>query len=207
MSKDIAVINYGMGNLRSVENALLKIGACPRIVGSPAEVGAAEGLVLPGVGALRDCVGGLVATGFDDFIRGWIAEDRPFLGVCLGLQALFEHSEEDDVRGLGVFAGRVVRFRSRPGLKIPHMGWNFAQLRQAGSPLWDGLDADKERFYFVHSYRIAPEDPSLALAETDYDGPFASAISRGRAYACQFHPERSQRAGLRLYANFAAICG
>ncbi len=206
MNKDIAVINYGMGNLRSVENALRKIGAAPRIVTSPAEVGGASGLVLPGVGALRDCVEGLSAAKFGDFIAGWVGEGRPFLGVCLGLQALFEHSEEDNVTGLGVLEGQVRRFRSRPGLKIPHMGWNTASLRQPDSPLWTGLAAEGERFYFVHSYHIAPEDRSLVLAETDYDGPFASAIGRGSVFACQFHPERSQKSGLRIYANFVAHC-
>lgn len=203
---DIAVINYGMGNLRSVENALAKIGAAPRIVATPAEVGSASGLVLPGVGALRDCVDGLRSSGFDDFARGWIGEGRPFLGVCLGLQALFEHSEEDNVEGLGIFPGKVVRFVSRPGLKIPHMGWNVATLRKAGSPFWNELDPDKERFYFVHSYHILPEDPELVLSSTDYDGAFASSIATGKVVASQFHPERSQRAGLQFYRNFVDQC-
>lgn len=207
MSKDIAVINYGMGNLRSVENALLKIGAKPRIVTSPGDVGEASGLVLPGVGALRDCVEGLVASGFDDFIRGWIGEDRSFFGICLGQQALFDHSEEDDVPGLGVFPGQVIRFRSRPGLKIPHMGWNTAKLQQPGSLFWKEIDAENDRFYFVHSYHIAPEDKSLALATTDYEVVFASAIARGNTIACQFHPERSQKKGLQIYANFVDSCG
>lgn len=206
MSKDIAVINYGMGNLRSVENALLKIGARPRIVASTEEVGEAAGLVLPGVGALRDCVEGLRATGFDDFIRGWVAEERPFFGVCLGLQALFERSEEDDVTGLGLLPGQVVRFKSRPGLKIPHMGWNFATLLQANAPYWANLDPVADRFYFVHSYHIQPEDPALALTATDYDGAFVSSIARGKLLACQFHPEKSQAKGLQVYANFVAQC-
>lgn len=206
MSKDIAIINYGMGNLRSVENAFARVGAAPRIVSAPGEVGAAAGVVLPGVGALRDCIAGLKATGFDDFARGWIREDRPFLGVCLGLQALFERSEEEGAEGLGVFAGPTVRFRSRPGLKIPHMGWNVANLRQPGSRFWEGLEPDDARFYFVHSYHVAPEDPTLALTTTDYDGAFVSAIARGRLVASQFHPERSQANGLRFYANFAARC-
>lgn len=206
MSKDIAVINYGMGNLRSVENALLKIGAKPRIVASPAEVGDADGLILPGVGALRDCVDGLRAEKFDDLIRGWVKEQRPFMGVCLGLQALFDHSEEDDVQGLGVLPGKVVRFKSRPGLTIPHMGWNHAKLVQAGSPYWADLDAEADRFYFVHSYHILPEDPSITLTTTDYDGEFASSVAVGSLLASQFHPEKSQAKGLRLYANFVASC-
>ncbi|EDY83347.1 imidazole glycerol phosphate synthase, glutamine amidotransferase subunit [Verrucomicrobiia bacterium DG1235] len=206
MSKDIAVINYGMGNLRSVENALLKIGAKPRIVANPAEVGEADGLILPGVGALRDCVEGLKAVKFDDLIHSWVKEQRPFMGVCLGLQALFEHSEEDDVTGLGVLSGRVVRFKSRPGLTIPHMGWNHAKLVQAGSPYWNELDPEKDRFYFVHSYHIVPEDSSIVLTATDYDGAFASSVAVGSLMASQFHPEKSQAKGLQLYANFVAQC-
>ena len=206
MSQDIAIINYGMGNLRSVENAFKKIGAKPRIVESPSEVGEAAGLVLPGVGALQDCVDGLNAAGFPDFIKGWVGEDRPFLGVCLGLQALFERSEERDVKGIGLFEGEVVRFRSRPGLKIPHMGWNYAKLVQPGSRFWKDLDAEKDRFYFVHSYYVKPLDPWIALTTTDYDGDFTSAVAKGNTLACQFHPEKSQANGLQVYANFADIC-
>lgn len=206
MSKDIAVINYGMGNLRSVENALLKIGAKPRIVANPDEVGEAEGLVLPGVGALRDCVEGLEAVRFDAFIHSWVKEARPFMGVCLGLQALFEHSEEDNVKGLGVLSGKVVRFKSRPGLTIPHMGWNHAKLVQENSPYWSDLDTSADRFYFVHSYHVAPEDPSIALTTTDYDGEFVSSVATGSLMASQFHPEKSQAKGLQLYANFVASC-
>ncbi|MGH8020127.1 MAG: imidazole glycerol phosphate synthase subunit HisH, partial [Opitutaceae bacterium] len=124
MASDIAVINYGMGNLRSVSQALHAVGARVRIAGKPAEVGDAAGLVLPGVGALGDCVSALRESGFAEFVREWIEQDRPFLGVCLGLQALFEHSEEGGVAGLGIFPGRVVRFRLPREYKIPHMGWN-----------------------------------------------------------------------------------
>ncbi len=206
MSVSIAVINYGMGNLRSVENALLKIGANPVIVKSPKEVGDVQGLLLPGVGALEDCVEGLRASKFDDFVSGWIREDRPFMGVCLGLQALFEFSEERDVRGLGVLPGRVVRFRSKPNFKIPHMGWNTAILKQRDSPFWADLDPSLERFYFVHSYYAKPEDPSLIFTTTEYDQDFTSSIARGNILACQFHPEKSQKRGLQIYANFASIC-
>lgn len=206
MTKDIAIINYGMGNLRSVENALAKVGCSPRIVSSPDQVGDAGGLVLPGVGALQDCVDGLGTSGFADFVKGWIGEDRPFLGVCLGLQALFDVSEERDVKGLGVFPGKVVRFESKPDLKIPHMGWNTAKLQQPGSPFWENLDSEDDRFYFVHSYYACPEDPSLVLTTTEYDGAFASSIARGRALACQFHPEKSQTKGLRIYSNFVDTC-
>lgn len=206
MSKRIALINYGMGNLRSVENALRKVGSNPMIVNDPTEIKEADGLVLPGVGALQDCVDGLRAARFPDFIKGWVREDRPFLGVCLGLQALFDHSEERDVKGLGIFPGKVKRFTSKPGLKIPHMGWNYAKLQQSGSPFWEGLDAGKDRFYFVHSYFVEPEEASLALTTTDYDGVFTSSIACGNSLACQFHPEKSQSKGLQVYENFVKQC-
>lgn len=206
MSARIAIVNYGMGNLRSVENALLKVGASPKIVTNPSEIVDVEGVVLPGVGALEDCVNGLRAAKFDDFLSAWIREDRPFMGVCLGLQALFEVSEERDVKGLGVFPGKVVRFKSKPGLKIPHMGWNTAKLCQQSSPFWSGLDSVSDRFYFVHSYYAQPEDSELILTTTDYDGTFTSSIAKGNTLACQFHPEKSQSKGLQIYANFASIC-
>jgi len=206
MSARIAIINYGMGNLRSVENALLKVGASPKIVTDPSEIVDVEGVVLPGVGALEDCVNGLRSAKFDDFLSAWIREDRPFMGVCLGLQALFEVSEERDVKGLGIFPGQVVRFKSKPGFKIPHMGWNTARLCQQGSLFWNGLDSESDRFYFVHSYYARPENPELVLTTTDYDGSFTSSIARGKTLACQFHPEKSQSKGLQIYANFASIC-
>jgi glutamine amidotransferase len=199
---DIAVIDTGICNLRSVTKALEKVGAQPRVVRSPEELQAARaaGLVLPGVGALRDCVGVLRAERLDDSVRRWIAEDRPFLGVCLGLQALFERSEEGDVKGLGVFPGRVVRFRLPAEFKVPHMGWNTVNFRQKGAPIAEGLDG--RSFYFVHSYHAVPEDPSIVLAECDYGGSFTAAVRRGRCQATQFHPEKSQEAGLALYRNF-----
>ena len=206
MSARIAIINYGMGNLRSVENALLKVGAYPKIVTKPSEVTDVEGLVLPGVGALEDCVNGLRASNFDDFIAGWIQEDRPFMGVCLGLQALFDVSEERHVKGLGIFPGKVVRFVSKPGFKIPHMGWNTARLEQNSSPFWENLDSETDRFYFVHSYYAVPEDSELVLTTTDYDGVFTSSIARANTIACQFHPEKSQAKGLQIYSNFVSIC-
>ena len=135
---EIAVVNYGMGNLRSVTKALEAVGAHIRLVETPDEIGTAAGLVLPGVGALGDCVDALEKSGLADTIRAWIREDRPFLGVCLGLQALFEHSEEGDARGLGVFPGRVVRFRS-DDLKVPHMGWNNVAFKTPAAPLVSGV--------------------------------------------------------------------
>ncbi len=203
----IAVIDNGICNLRSVTKALEAVGAEPRVVRTPAEVAAsgATGLVLPGVGALRDCVASLRATGLADTVRDWIAADRPFLGVCLGMQALFEHSEESNVTGLGIFPGRVVKFRRPPEFKIPHMGWNTVRFTPPNSPLAAGLANEGEAFYFVHSYYCVPSDPGLVLAECDYGGPFCAAIARGRCFATQFHPEKSQAKGLQVYRNFAGV--
>jgi glutamine amidotransferase len=142
----------------------------------------------------------------DESVRRWIEADRPFLGVCLGMQALFEHSEEGEVRGLGVFRGEVVLFRRPPEFKIPHMGWNTVRFVQPGSPLARGLP-DGEAFYFVHSYYCVPADPALVLAECDYGGPFTAAIARGRVFGTQFHPEKSQAKGLQIYRNFTEVAG
>ena len=208
----IAVIDNGICNLRSVTKALEAVGAPVRVVRTPDEVAAAaaSGLVLPGVGALRDCVASLRATGLDQTVRDWIAADRPFLGVCLGMQALFDHSEEgggSGTEGLGVFPGRVVRFQRPPEFKIPHMGWNGVRFTQSGSPLRSGLALEGEAFYFVHSFYCVPRDASLVLAECDYGGAFTAAIARGRCFATQFHPEKSQAKGLQIYRNFAELAG
>jgi len=206
VSAPIAVIDTGICNLRSVTKALEAVGAVPRVVRTLAELDAsgAEGLVLPGVGALRDCVFSLRSSGLDASVKEWIGLDRPFLGVCLGMQALFDSSEEGGVKGLGVFAGSVVRFRLPAPLKIPHMGWNTIRFTQDDSPLTEGLQSEGESFYFVHSYHCVPEDRSLVLAECDYGDPFVAAIGRGRVFATQFHPEKSQAKGLAIYRNFAA---
>ena len=203
----IAVIDHGLCNLRSVTKALEAVGAAPRVVHTPAEVdaSAAVGLVLPGVGALRDCVASLRATGLADTVRHWIGSDRPFLGVCLGMQALFEHSEEGDTQGLAILPGRVVKFRRPAEFKIPHMGWNTVSFLQANSPLAAGLASTGENFYFVHSYHCVPADPALVLGECDYGGPFCAAVGRGRVFATQFHPEKSQAKGLQIYRNFATL--
>jgi imidazole glycerol-phosphate synthase subunit HisH len=203
----IAVIDNGICNLRSVTKALEAVGATPHVVRTPQEVDAsgAAGLVLPGVGALRDCVAALRTAKLDETVREWIADDRPFLGVCLGMQALFEHSEEANVTGLGVFKGNVVRFRRPAEFKIPHMGWNTVRFMQRGSALAADLSAADEAFYFVHSFHCVPVDPSLVLAECDYGGTFCAAIGRGRCFATQFHPEKSQAKGLRIYRNFTKV--
>jgi len=212
-SSTLAVIDYGMGNLRSVAKALEAVGASVRVVTQPAEVGEACGLVLPGVGALADCIAALHASGFDQKIREWIAADRPFLGICLGMQALFDGSEEgargksgELTRGLGVFPGTVRRFRLPPEYKVPHMGWNTVRFTQPDSPLIAGIEMEGEAFYFVHSYYCAPRDRDLVLAECDYGGPFTAAIAHGNCYATQFHPEKSQTRGLQLYRNFVRVC-
>jgi glutamine amidotransferase len=202
----IAVIDNGICNLRSVTKALETVGATTHVIRTPAELPPiATGLVLPGVGALRDCVASLRATGLAGTVRTWITTGRPFLGVCLGMQALFEYSEEGDTRGLGIFPGKVVRFNRPPEYKIPHMGWNPVRFIQPAPPLAAGLRAEGESFYFVHSYHCVPDDPALVLATCDYGGPFTAAIARGNCHATQFHPEKSQSRGLQIYRNFVSI--
>lgn len=203
----IAVIDNGICNLRSVTKALETVGGNPVVVRTPAELVAsgAHGLVLPGVGALRDCVVSLRETGLAESVREWIAADRPFLGVCLGMQALFERSEEGDIEGLGIFPGVVKHFQLPSEFKIPHMGWNTIHFKQPDSPLQGQLAGEGESFYFVHSYHCVPADADLVLAECDYGGAFTAAIGRGRCFATQFHPEKSQAKGLELYGNFAQL--
>lgn len=197
----LAVIDYGMGNLRSVLRAWQHVGADAILVHAPGDLKGADAVVFPGQGAIVDAMRLLKDTGFDHAIRHWIEADRPFFGVCLGLQALFEHSEEGDSEALGIFKGEVRRFQIDPRLKIPHMGWNAVSF-EAGAPLTDGLCSGHDQFYFVHSYHVAPSDPSLTLFETDYDGKFVSGICSGKCIATQFHPEKSQAKGLQLYRNF-----
>jgi glutamine amidotransferase len=202
----VAVIDYGMGNLRSVARAMQTIGAKVSVITSPGEMAGADGVVFPGQGAIVDTMAFLQQTGFASAIRDWIAADRPYLGICLGLQALFELSEEGGgTPGLGIFPGRIVRFRLPPEFKVPHMGWNTVRFVQPESPLCDGLRAEGEAFYFVHSYYVVPAQPALVLAECDYSGRFACAIARGNCFATQFHPEKSQARGLRIYRNFANL--
>lgn len=197
------VIDYGAGNLRSVANALAALGAEPQVCDDPSALADATHLVLPGVGAFGDCMASLTARGWVGPICDWVAGGRPYLGICLGYQMLFDGSEEcPGVPGLGLVPGMVRRFAARPGLKIPHMGWNAAVPRDPGETCWTGLGT-QPYFYFVHSYFPVPEDPRLIAAETTYgDIRFAAAIERGNLLACQFHPEKSQDAGLRLLTNF-----
>ena len=204
----IAVVDYGMGNLRSVWQALAKVGEGREVVvtADPAVVAAAERVVFPGQGAMPDCMRELEARGLRAAVLD-AARDKPFLGICIGLQMLFEHSEEGDVPGLGVFAGPVRRFpaaqmRTPAGdkLKVPHMGWN--EVRQVRPhPLWSGI-ADGARFYFVHSYFVDPVERACVAGVTDYGIPFTSAVARDNIFAIQCHPEKSAQAGLALLANF-----
>ena len=200
----ISIIDYGMGNLRSVQKAFEKLGTPAEIVTRPDQVRAATKLVLPGVGAFRDAIHELERLELVEPIREYIRADKPFLGICLGLQLLFDVSYEDgEWPGLGVLPGEVVRFPAQTDLKVPHMGWNT--LQTVGSPpLLAGLPADAS-VYFVHSYYVAPRDESVITARTDYGVPFTSIVSRGNLFATQFHPEKSQKVGLKLLGNFAAM--
>lgn len=200
----IQIIDYGMGNLRSVQKACEKLGHSARICTRPAEVATAGKLVLPGVGAFRDAIAQLRAHRWEEAIRGHIGAGRPFLGICLGLQLLFDLSYEDgEYEGLGVVPGRVVRFESRPGLKVPHMGWNGLTIER-DNPLLKGISSG-DHVYFVHSYHVVPEDETIVAARTDHGGPFVSMIARDNLFATQFHPEKSQQVGLQLLENFANL--
>ncbi|HXG40156.1 MAG TPA: imidazole glycerol phosphate synthase subunit HisH, partial [Candidatus Limnocylindrales bacterium] len=187
----VAVVDYGAGNLVSIEQALLTVGAVVAVVDDPAELRDAELLVVPGVGAAGPAMRRLSRRGFVGAIRDWVAADRPYLGICLGLQLLFEGSDEDGAQTLGLLPGRTVRLEAAPTL--PHIGWNQVERRRA-DPLFAGI-ADAADFYFVHSYagRPAPGAEELVLAETEHGRRFASAIARGRLRGVQFHPERSGR--------------
>ena len=196
----VGIIDYGVGNLRSVEKAFAAAG-CEAVVSSDDKVlRAAERLVLPGVGAFAACMKALTDRGFDQLVRARVAQGTPLLGVCVGMQMLFEESEEfGTTRGLGLLPGRVRRFSTE--LVVPHVGWN--QIRQRlENPLFDGIE-DGAFFYFVHSYYCEASDDGIVLGETDYGVAYASIVARDNLAGVQFHPEKSQAAGLRLLANFA----
>ena len=198
----IAIIDYGAGNLRSVANAIARLGYQPRITSDPAEVVNAEAIIMPGVGAAGDTMASLKRRGLADMIGQLIAEERPFLGVCLGLQILFASTEEGGGHEcLGIIPGQVRKLP--PGLKIPHIGWN--QVKQMIShPVFEGIP-DEANFYFVHSYYVEPEDRSLVAGETEYGVRICSVIARGNLVATQFHPEKSGEIGLKLYDNFIRL--
>lgn len=198
-SGSIGVVDYGSGNLRSVCKALEACGAATSLVTGASQLGGLDAVVVPGVGSFGDCAANLRATGLWDPLREWIDSGRPYLGICLGYQLLFDSSEESPgVNGLGVLPGTVIRF-SDPGLKVPHMGWN--SLSGMRGPLFQGLPEDTS-FYFVHSYFPVPGDSTTVSSTCDYGSPFAASISQGALHATQFHPEKSQEAGLAVLGNF-----
>lgn len=210
----IGIINYRMGNLRSVQKAFEAVGASACILDQPAKIAEVGALVLPGVGAFGDGMQHLTEDGWIDPIKTFIDSGRPFLGVCLGMQLLFDSSTEhaanpqEPIPGLAVIPGTVEAFTGPafgPGrLKVPHMGWNTLQLKQPDNPLWAGLP-EQPAAYFVHGYYARPQNPAVISAQTEYGFPFCSAITQVNIFATQFHPEKSQRTGLAMLKNFAAL--
>jgi len=195
----IAIVDYGMGNLRSVEKGFQKVGVDARVTSSPQVIDDAEAVVLPGVGAFRDCIRNLTDLSLTDAIVRSIRKGKPYLGICLGLQVLFSESEEfGTCKGLDVFRGKVIRFGT--GMKVPHMGWNTVTLTNR-PPVFNGIE-DNAYFYFVHSYYVVPEDKSIIAGTTDYNGIFTSMIWKDNVVATQFHPEKSQGLGLRILQGF-----
>ncbi|MFM2082328.1 MAG: imidazole glycerol phosphate synthase, glutamine amidotransferase subunit with HisF [Verrucomicrobiota bacterium] len=203
----IALLDYGSGNLRSVHRALLKVGAAVRVVSRAEDVRGAAGVLLPGVGAFDDCIAALQRQELLGAAKEFIQTGKPFLGICVGYQALFEKSEEFNscAAGLGIFGGKVVRFAAQPGLKIPQIGWNQIEIVRADCPLYRGI-VSGSHVYFVHSFYPQPTDAGIVATRTDYGGAFASSVWRDNVFATQFHPEKSQRVGLKLLENFAGLC-
>ncbi len=200
----LGIIDYGAGNLQSVRNSLLAAGQEGRLVRSPEDLENITHLVLPGVGAFGDCSQALKNQKLDTAIKEWIAADKPFLGICIGYQILFESSEESpEAQGLGIFKGPVVRFSDK-GFKVPHMGWNETQLKDSSDPIWQDMPPVPQ-FYYVHTYFPRPQEESLIAAQCDYADCFAAAIRRGKLVATQFHPEKSQQLGIQLLRNFLKL--
>ncbi len=202
----LALLDYGSGNLRSVEKALRKVGADVRVITRPDGLKDARAAVLPGVGAFDDCITALQRQELLEGVKTFIASGRPFLGICVGYQALFEKSEEFNscAAGLGVFAGKVVRFANGHGLKIPQIGWNQLDVVKPECPLYRGIP-NGSYVYFVHSFFPKPVDESIVATRTEYGETFASSVWRDNVFATQFHPEKSQTVGLRLLKNFVAL--
>ncbi|HMK61351.1 MAG TPA: imidazole glycerol phosphate synthase subunit HisH [Dissulfurispiraceae bacterium] len=203
----IAIVDYGMGNIRSVEKGFRKVGADVRITSDPKKIADARGIVLPGVGAFRDCMANLDKLNLIDLILEEIRKGKPFLGICLGLQLLFTESEEFGVcKGFNLFSGKVIRFDfgqldpDKRHLKIPHMGWNTAKIEKRPPILQD--IPDNSYFYFVHSFYVVPSDKGIVAATTDYGGDFCSMVWKDNVFATQFHPEKSQDTGLRILKGF-----
>ena len=202
----IALLDYGSGNLRSVHKSLLKVGAQVRVAQTPREIGDASAMVLPGVGAFDDCINALRKQELLEAARDFIQTGKPFLGICVGYQALFERSEEFNscAAGLGIFQGSVVKFSKQNGLKIPQIGWNQIEITKPDCPLFRRIESGSY-VYFVHSYFPQPVDTAIIATETTYGAPFASSVWHENVYATQFHPEKSQETGLRLLKNFVAL--
>jgi glutamine amidotransferase len=202
----IALLDYGSGNLRSVHKALLKVGADVRIARRPEEMADARAVVLPGVGAFDDCIHALQQQALLEASRNFMQSGRPFLGICVGYQALFEKSEEFNscAVGLGIFQGKVVRFAEGQGLKIPQIGWNQLEIVKPECPLFKGI-ANGSYVYFVHSFFPKPADASIIATRTSYGESFASSVWRDNIFATQFHPEKSQKVGLQLLKNFVEL--
>lgn len=204
----IALIDYGAGNLRSVQKALLHVGAKVEIVTGPERLLEAQAAVLPGVGAFDDCANSLQKQNLFGAIRSFIDSGRPFLGICVGYQILFERSEEFNNKapspGLGVFKGKVVRFSEENRLKVPQIGWNELEIVRPDCPLYNGIP-NGSFVFFVHSYYPKPDDESIIASRTDYGTHFASSVWRKNLFATQFHPEKSQKVGLQLLKNFVAL--
>jgi len=197
----IVIVDYGAGNLRSVERAVVRMGWHPVVTARPEAIDAASAVILPGVGAAADTMRNLRACDLAEPLQRYIASDRPFLGVCMGLQALMTVSEEEGEHAcLDVIPGRVRRFEVDAALKVPHMGWNTVRQLRA-HPIFAGIPGDAF-FYFVHSYYVDPVDDTVVVAESDYGQPFAAVVARGNLVATQFHPEKSGKHGLQVYANF-----
>jgi glutamine amidotransferase len=205
VSQTIAIIDYGMGNLRSVKNALEYAAPNDQVIvtAKPHQISSADRVVFPGQGAARDCMAAIAQYQLPDIIRQTITE-KPFLGICMGLQVLLTHSAENGGTPLlNLYSGQVKRFESAtPDVKIPHMGWNQVDIER-DHPLWTGIKTGS-RFYFIHSYYTQPSDPALISATTEYSLTFAAAIATGALFACQFHPEKSADAGLQLLRNFVS---
>ena len=201
----IGIVDYGIGNLRSVQKAVQHVGGEAVFVRTPEEIAKADALILPGVGNFGDCIRSLAKSGMWDDVLAWANSEKPFFGICVGYQMLFESSEEaPGEKGLGVFAGQVRKFSDNHHLKIPQIGWNTVTVRQPDAALLSGISTG-DYVYFVHSYYAAPKDPSIIALETTYGDTFAAAVARGNLLATQFHPEKSQRAGLQMLKNFVTL--
>ena len=197
----IAIIDYGMGNLRSVQKGFERVGFQADVTRDVGKITSAPGVVLPGVGAFQACMENLDRFGLIQPIQDIVRQKKPFLGICLGFQLLFSESEEfGRQKGLDLFPGKVVGFQPSNGLKVPHMGWNGIEKKKE-SPFLEGI-ASGDYVYFVHSFHVVPDEPSVIATTTDYAGSFVSSIATERLFACQFHPEKSQEIGLRILANF-----